>query len=105
MDEAQSIDDFAKQQFEQNQLYDFELEENADSVEENRSTSNTDKLSERRNTKVYLQNLPKHLKQNGLKNLCGQYGVIKYCLFWDDRNYAFVTFGSLRYLKQWANDV
>lgn len=76
------LDDFAKQHFVQNQSSEFEY--------------SVDTLSQRRHSKVCLKNLPKCLNENGLRNLCGQYGETKLVLFWKDRNYAFVTYGSLR---------
>lgn len=94
MDETSSLGDFVTQHYNHNRLYDFEEDNKTDAVDEKKSIS--DALSQRQNTKVCFKNLPKHLKDNGLRNLCDQYGHVKHVTFWSDRNYAFVTFASLR---------
>lgn len=81
------LDDATIVHYNQNRLYDFEKNNQLDVSAENEL---------RRNVKVCLRYLPRHLKENGLRNLCSQYGVVKHVLFWDTRNYAFVTFDSLR---------
>lgn len=94
MDDTSSLGDFVSQHYNQNRLYDFEEDNKSDIADENKSVS--DALSQRRNTQLCLKNLPHHLKDNGLRNLCGQYGHIKHVVYWSDRNYAFVTYASLR---------
>lgn len=93
-DEAIPQDDFVRQHYNQSRLYEFEEENKSNSADEKKSIA--DALEQRRNTKVCLKNLPKDLKENGLRNLCNQYGQVKYMLYWSVRNYAFVTYASLR---------
>lgn len=88
------MEDFTPQHYNQNRLYHFEEANKSDADDVNKSI--LDALSKRRNTKVCLMNLPRQLKNNGLRNLCAQYGTVTHVLFWNDRNYAFVTFASLR---------
>lgn len=102
MEDTRSLGDFVTQHYNQNRLYDFEEDNKSDAGDDNKSV--LDALSNRRNTKVCLKNLPRQLKDNGLRNLCGQYGSVTHVLFWNDRNYAFVTFASLRYEKTIIND-
>lgn len=85
MDEMSSLEDFVTQHYTQNQAYDFEDKSDL-----------KDLKTQRQNTKVCLKNLPRPLKEVGLKKMCGQYGEVRHVVFWKDRNYAFVTFSSLR---------
>lgn len=90
MDETESLKNSVAQHYNQNRIYEFEEGNKSD---ENKTVS--DALMQRKNTKICLKNVPRSLKENGLRNLCGQYGGLKHVLFWNDRNYAFVTYASL----------
>lgn len=94
MDEMCSLSDYVTEHYNHNRLYDFEEDNKSDTKDEAKSVS--DALTQRQNVKVCLKNLPRQLKENGLRNVCAQYGQVKNVLFWSDRNYAFVTFAALR---------
>lgn len=71
------------------QRYDFEAEPNSESSDNEQDPNKSNKSA-----RIFLRNLPKDLTENGIRNLCSQYGNIRYVKRFD--YFAFVTYTLLR---------